>query len=133
MISTILYSWLPGRLGYQLGYEEYGIIFQDGAIIANFGILLNLHAISLAGAGVKYIWECIRKRNVFSVKLVFLYIMFMLAFGGLGYLCSKNEMHIDFSGGEGVAKAVEILLALPLPVVIFLVIRSAINDHKKGR
>lgn len=84
-VSSCLYTWLPELFGFRLGYEDLDLWFEYRDIRRNTGILFIMHAVSFGFAFAKYLWECIRRKNQFSIRLFLIYGAFLTGFIWAGY------------------------------------------------
>ena len=69
LLQTGLFSWLPGRTGSEISMLDGLIVFEDGALVRNFGSLLFVHAAGIGMSIAKNLWEVIRRRARFYGKL----------------------------------------------------------------
>lgn len=112
LLETALVSWLPGRTGMQIVILDNEEVFTDGALFHNLGILLLLHAACVGLATAKDVWAVIRKRKVFSGKLLFLETVSCVVSALIGIQLVHSEYVMHFEGGEEVGNFVMILIAL---------------------
>ena len=79
-VASCLYTWIPELFGFRLGYEDFDLWFEYRDIKRNTGILFFMHAVAFVFSFGKYLWECIRKKNRFSIRLFLIYVAFLAGF-----------------------------------------------------
>lgn len=102
LAEAAVYSWLPGRLGYKIEFFEGAFALDDGAVLSNLGGIFFAQAIAIIFTLAKYIWSCIRKKEVFSGKFFLLDFLFMLVFGAAGISLFQNDSAIELTKAESV-------------------------------
>lgn len=130
-IQTLLYSWLPGRIGAEINIFDGLFVLEDGALIRNLGYLVLAHAVAIVFALGKYLWNVARKKERFYGKMFMLQAAACCIFCFIGSMLAKSEYVYDYKGGENLGKAVMILLALAGGVFVFLGAKDARSERKK--
>ena len=111
LLQTGLFSWLPGRTGSEISMLDGLIVFEDGALVRNFGSLLFVHAAGIGMSIAKNLWEVIRRRARFYGKLFLLQVATCALFGYLGIVLMENGYTVHFQGGEKAGSAVLLVIA----------------------
>lgn len=130
LLQTGLFSWLPGRTGSEISMLDGLIVFEDGALVRNFGSLLFVHAAGIGMSIAKNLWEVIRRRARFYGKLFLLQVATCALFGYLGIVLMENGYTVHFQGGEKAGSAVLLVIAAVGAGLILFAIFSGKSDKK---
>ena len=84
LFKTGLYTWIPGKLGFQIEVFEGLITLKDADLAGNLAVLLFVHALCIGLALLGHLWRAIRKKVRFSWKFVLLELATIALFVLLG-------------------------------------------------
>ena len=101
LVEATVYSWLPGRFGYQVELFEGAIVLEDGALLSNLGGIFAAQGFAILFALAKYVWSGIRKKG-FSWKVFLLELLFMVLFIAAGLALFQNDEAIAVTKDESV-------------------------------
>ena len=133
LLLTALYSWLPGKIGYQLSMLDGALVFEEGAFIRNFGFLLGVQALDLGLGTASYLWACLRRKNRFEGKYLLYLLLFTAVFGVSGYFLSQSTFRLSFSDNRAAAFVVQAVLALLGAGFWIWLIASGISDRRSRK
>lgn len=116
--ATLLYSWMPGRMGYTVQLLEGAVTLEDGAILSNLGWMCLAQAVLLGFALLKQIWAGIRQKRFFWKQM----LIELVLIAGLSLVAEKLMDHpykVVFSESSGLAYAVLIVLCGGSLLILF--------------
>ena len=129
LVEAAVYSWLPGRYGYQVEMFEGAFTLDDGAVISNLGGIFLAQGLAILFALAKYIWSGIRKKG-FSWKVFLLETLFMALFIAGGAALFQNGEVIALTKDETLRNQLLLAFGIGGAVMILLGVRG-LKTRKK--
>ena len=112
LILTLIFTWLPGRIGYEVTLiDEELITLKDGALFQNLALMCVAQAFAIVLAVVKYLWAVIRRKQKFSFPFLAVEFLFAAAFVTAAVYLAQNDTVIPFKEDTGTAYIVTALIA----------------------
>ena len=130
LILTLVYTWLPGRIGAEVTLFEELITLKDGALFQNLAMMSIAQALAIGIAVVKYLWAVIRRKQKFSLPFLAVEFLFAAAFCTAGVYLAQNETVIPFENDTGAAYVVTGLIALA-GLILFIWLSVSDTEEKK--
>ena len=94
---SLLYTWLPHKLGYAISLFDDAFVLEGGAIYQNLMIMCIVTALSIFLGLLSHIWKSIRRKVKFSGRFFFLEVFFIAAFVFVAIRLSNNFTVLEFS------------------------------------
>lgn len=111
VMLTLIYTWLPGRIGAEVTLFEEMITLKDGALFQNLALMSVAQAFAIVLAVLKYLWNVIRRRARFRFLFLVIELMFAALFVTAAVYLGQNETVIPFREDTQAAYLVTGLIA----------------------
>ncbi len=133
LFISALYSWLPGRAGFEINIMDGVFVLEDGMFFKNLAMMLFAQTLGIVIIMWTHIWRVIRKKERFSGAFLLLQLVIGAGVTYLGTRLFQNDQKVVFQGGEKTGYAVLYLMTFTGAVMIILGIISSRKNKKSSR